>query len=153
MLNREVKDIVCEESTIVLSWEWYRVRLCLSELQARMWSAGDEKQDTIGLVLHPSVHRKAKLSWSRCLARVEYLLMVAYFSEPETAQVGARTLRARWARGAMLRRGKALPCLPSHHMPAMENKIDILVPSRLGICQKIYRTEFSGERILHTENA
>ena len=24
---------------------------------------------------------------------------------------------------------------------------------RLGICQKIYRTEFSGERILHTENA
>ena len=25
--------------------------------------------------------------------------------------------------------------------------------ARLGICQKIYRTEFSGERILHTENA
>ena len=55
--------------------------------------------------------------------------MVAYFSEPQAAQVGARTLRGRWARGAMLRRGEALPCLPSHHMPAMENKIDILVPS------------------------
>ena len=25
--------------------------------------------------------------------------------------------------------------------------------SRLGICQKIYTTQFSGERILHTENA
>ena len=25
-------------------------------------------------------------------------------------------------------------------------------PSRLGICQKIYTTQFSGERILHTEN-
>ena len=24
---------------------------------------------------------------------------------------------------------------------------------RLGICQKIYTTQFSGERILHTENA
>ena len=55
--------------------------------------------------------------------------MVAYFSEPQVAQVGARTLRAKWARGAMLRRGKALPCLPSHHMLATENKIDILVPS------------------------
>ena len=28
-----------------------------------------------------------------------------------------------------------------------------LYSARLGICQKIYRTEFSGERILHTENA
>ena len=26
-------------------------------------------------------------------------------------------------------------------------------PPRLGICQKIYTTQFSGERILHTENA
>ena len=25
--------------------------------------------------------------------------------------------------------------------------------NRLGICQKIYTTQFSGERILHTENA
>ena len=25
--------------------------------------------------------------------------------------------------------------------------------TRLGICQKIYTTQFSGERILHTENA
>ena len=25
--------------------------------------------------------------------------------------------------------------------------------ARLGICQKIYTTEFPGERILHTENA
>ena len=25
--------------------------------------------------------------------------------------------------------------------------------SRLGICQKIYTTQFSGEKILHTENA
>ena len=40
--------------------------------------------------------------------------MVAYFSEPQAAQVVARTLRGRWARGAMLRKGKALPCLPSH---------------------------------------
>ena len=27
------------------------------------------------------------------------------------------------------------------------------IEARLGICQKIYRTEFSGEKILHTENA
>ena len=26
-------------------------------------------------------------------------------------------------------------------------------PNRLGICQKIYTTQFSGKRILHTENA
>ena len=27
------------------------------------------------------------------------------------------------------------------------------VPNRLEICQKIYTTQFSGKRILHTENA
>ena len=34
-----------------------------------------------------------------------------------------------------------------------KNKSQTKTPNRLGICQKIYRTEFSGERILHTENA
>ena len=28
-----------------------------------------------------------------------------------------------------------------------------LFETRLGICQKIYTTQFSGEKILHTENA
>ena len=33
------------------------------------------------------------------------------------------------------------------------NSLELPGISRLGICQKIYTTQFSGERILHTENA
>ena len=33
------------------------------------------------------------------------------------------------------------------------SKMEVECGFRLGICQKIYTTQFSGEKILHTENA
>ena len=37
--------------------------------------------------------------------------------------------------------------------PGSSYHLDLINESRLGICQNIYTTQFSGERILHTENA